>query len=71
MCLHGALCSTLFNLIYNMTSFSKTNILTFDLITGVEGMCKDRYVLACCCIPHSLKLDMQHDLVLKKMKFDF
>ena len=43
MCLHGALCSIPFNLICNMTTFSKKKC--FDLLTppqGVKGVCKDR-----------------------------
>ena len=42
MCLHGALCSILVNLICNMTTFRKKNVLTFDPTLGVEGVCKDR-----------------------------
>ena len=29
-----------------------------------------KYLLPCCCICDSLQLDMQHDHVLKKLKFD-
>ena len=42
MCLHGALCSIPFNVICNMTSFRKINVLTFDPTLGVEDVCKDR-----------------------------
>ena len=64
MCLHGALCSILFNLICNRTTFRK-NVLTFDLTPGVEGVCKDRTYA--CMLLHSsfLQFDMQYDHVPK------
>ena len=31
-----------FNMICNITSFRKKNVLTFKLTPGVEGVCKDR-----------------------------
>ena len=70
MCLHGTLCSIPFDLIFNMTTFRKKNVMTFDPTPGV-GLCvKTEYMLACCCICHSLKSDMQHDHVLKILNFD-
>ena len=42
MCLYGALCSILFNLICNMITFSKKK---FDPTPGVNGVCKDRAAL--------------------------
>ena len=51
MCLHCAQSSNGFNLICNMTTFRQKS---FDLTTGVAGLCKDDYVLACCCIRDSI-----------------
>ena len=36
---------------------------------GVRGL-SAKYLLVCCCIFDSLKFDMQHDHVLKMLKFD-
>ena len=36
---------------------------------GVRGL-SAKYLLVCCCICDSLKFDMQHDHVLKMLKFD-
>ena len=41
--------------------------LTFD---PTSGCVKTEYVLAFCFIRHSLKFDMQHYHVLKKLNFD-
>ena len=46
MCLHDALCSISFNLISNMTTLKKKNVLTFEPTQGVEGVCKDK-ICAC------------------------
>ena len=73
MCLHGALCSISFNLIWNMTTFRKKKkeyILTSDPTPGFEGVCNDKKnVLACCRIRDSIYLDMQHDHILKRLNF--
>ena len=65
-----------FNLICNMTTFWKTWILTYwpqphgqgggEMGRGLRA----KYLLPCCCISDSLKFDMQHDRVLKKLNFD-
>ena len=41
MCLHGALCPVLISLVCNMSTFRK-NVLAIDLISGVEGACKEK-----------------------------
>ena len=56
MCLHGALCSILFNFICNLTRGG--------------GCLRVKYLLQCCCICDSLLFDMQHDHVLNKLTFD-
>ena len=52
MCLHGALCSIPFNLICNMTTFSKEMFRPFDPTPGAEGESKDR--ICDCMLLHSL-----------------
>ena len=57
MCFHVALCSITFNLICSMTTFSENIVLTFDLILGDDGVCKESiytYTLAWRPMFHSL-----------------
>ena len=70
MCLHGAVSSIPFNLICNMSTFRKKNVLTFDPTPGVKGVCKDRI---CACImvyappPSNLICNM---ITFRKKSFD-
>ena len=68
MCLQCVLSSIPINLLSNMTTLK--NVLTFDPTPGSMVCVRTEYVLACCCIRHSLLFDMQHDHVLKKLNFD-
>ena len=43
--------------------------LNFDLLTPGSGCLLAKYLLWCCCICDSLKSDMQHDHILKKVEF--
>ena len=67
-----AWCSLLNSLWYATWPFSeKVEFWPFDLTPSVGGRSlRVKYSLACCCICDSLKFDMQHDHVLKKLNFD-
>ena len=70
MCLHGALCSIAFNLICNMTTFSKNDLTLTHPPQGSSVSVRTEHVLACCCICDLLLFDMQHDHILKTLNFD-
>ena len=70
MCMHSALCYILFNLICNLTTFSKEFFfLLFEPIWGL-GVCKNG-ISACMvlCVTFPF-IDMQHDHSKQKQSFD-
>ena len=61
-----------FNLICNMNLFQKS--FNLDLLTSSTGSkgggLQSKYLLQCCCNRDFLLFGVQHDHVLKKLKFD-
>ena len=55
ICLHGALCSIPFKLIFNMTTFSKKNVSTFGTQPHVSMVYeRTEYVLSWCSVGYIL-----------------
>ena len=48
----------------------KLNLDPYHRVAGGVRVLSAKYLLVCCCICDSLKFDMQHDDVLKMLKFD-